>query len=679
MRLVNLFIVTFILIAAQPLRAANDQVLRGPIPDWAEVPDPLPVPDQSSGLLFVRYQSSIIHLDDHGQSQYLAYRFKILHPNALQLGNISLSWQPSAGSPTVHFVRVYRGSDVTDVLASTQFEVLRREGQLEAATLTGRLTAILRVPDLRVGDELEVGVTIPGNDPTLADKVAGLLVLVSEPLAGRYILGLNWESGQEPDIHMTPDLSAIAARANRSLFVRLDNPPVVVAPTDAPQRYAWHQRVIEFSDYHDWTEISARFAPIYASASRLDAQSPLRDESRRIAAAYADPLDRAKAALKLVQQEVRYIYVGLDGGNLTPSTADETWRRRYGDCKGKTVLLLGLLRELGIDALPVLVNNSGNDDGLDERLPNPGMFDHVLVRARIGGSTYWLDGTLPPVAEPSRQPVIPYRWVLPLATAGASLEHEQWVPAARPDSVTLAELDARAGFDAPAKLTSTTITRGIEGLQQYVQFSAATDAQLLSAMRQASTGDFFQSIDEAHWRYDVQSQASILTIVGTGTLDWEGNPGQIRYLSLPGGGFNSPSRRIRPSEQDQDAPYVQQTSFPCFVTTVRLPESTAAVGWIYNSGIDQLLFGRAYYRAFDISDGAIRMVSSSRTTMPELDAALVHADNDRIAAFDNSMARITYYPARVRSTLSTHRHVPATYDIDWTADAVPCQAAAAGQ
>src|SRR3546814_21031677 len=80
------------------------------------------------------------------------------------------------------------------------------------------------------------------------------------------------------------------------------------------------------------------------------------------------------------------IYVGLGNGNLTPATAEETWQRRYGDAKGKTALLLALLARLGIEAEAVLANNSGGDDGLDERLPHPGMLAHVPVRAaRKGG------------------------------------------------------------------------------------------------------------------------------------------------------------------------------------------------------------------------------------------------------------------------------------------------------
>src|SRR3546814_2125871 len=122
---------------------------------------------------------------------------------------------------------------------------------------------------------------------------------------------------------------------------------------------------------------------LFAKAARIDRGSALDREAARIATAHSAPLDRASAALKLVQRDVRYIYVGLGNGNLTPATAEETWQRRYGDCKGKTALLLALLARLGIEAEAVLANNSGGDDGRSERLPNPGMFDHEIGRAHV--------------------------------------------------------------------------------------------------------------------------------------------------------------------------------------------------------------------------------------------------------------------------------------------------------
>ncbi|HKQ94640.1 MAG TPA: DUF3857 domain-containing protein, partial [Aestuariivirgaceae bacterium] len=572
------------LAAAGPAHAANDQVQRGPVPAWVVPSELMPVPEGASGLLFVRRQDFLVHLDAQGQAAYLGYRIRILHPNALQLGNLSIAWNPAAGAPTVHVIRVHRDGEVIEVLENASFEVLRREQQLEAASLNGTLTAILRVADLRVGDELEVGVTTRSNDPTLGANVAGMLLLAADPPPGRMRLGLSWDEGQEPHLRMTPDMAAVAERRARTVTLRFDNPATLIPPNDAPPRYRW-QRALEYSDFPDWTAISRRFAPLFRQAATLGAGSPLMTEARRIAAAHSDPLARMRAALRLVQQEVRYIYVGLDGGNLSPATAEETWRRRYGDCKGKTALLLGLLAELGIDAEPVLVNNAGADDGLNERLPSPWMFDHVLVRARINGAHYWLDGTLPPVAEPSATPVMPYRWALPLTARGSSIQQLEWRPAERPDEVNLYEIDARAGFDQPARITSTTIVRGIRGLQQQVQLSALTPAQLLNGIRQQG-GDTWQTIDDAQWRYDLRAQASVLTISGIGTVDWRDDGNGARSLILPGGGFNPPPRRVRPAGQNQDVPYYNEPNFSCHVTTVRLPGTPQAFHWSFNTGID---------------------------------------------------------------------------------------------
>lgn len=654
-----------------PVKAQNDQVRRGPVPDWVVPSDPMPVPANASGMVFVRRQDVLIHLDEQGQAQYVGYRIKILHPSALQAGNLSIAWNPAAGAPSVHGIKIYRGTEVVDVLEKASFEILRREDQLEAARLDGMLTAVLRVPDLRVGDELEVGLTTRSNDPFLRDKSSGLLVLAPNPAPGRYTLGMNWVEGQKPNLKMTRDLAAVAKQGDRSVAFRFDNPAPLSPPNDAPPRYQW-QRVAEFTDFADWAAISRQFAPLYADAARLADTSPVKQEASRIAAAQTGPLDRASAALKLVQQDVRYIYVGLNGGNLKPASAEETWQRRYGDCKGKTALLLALLAELGVEAEPVLVNTAGLDDGLNERLPNPGMFDHIIVRARIAGKVYWLDGTLPPVAGPSLISVMPYQWVLPLSAKGSSIERLDWRPAAVPNEINLVEMDARAGFDQPARVVSTTIVRGIDGLKQQVQLSGLSPDQLLSGLRQQLVGGTWRTVDQVQWRYDQKAEASVLTIGGTWVIDWEDDGDGARSVALPGGGFSPPDRRARSAEQDQNAPYYSKPDSTCHVTTVRLPANAKPGHWSSKNGFDTRMFGRRYYRAFDIRPDSIRMVRSSTIEQPEISAASAKRDNDRIAAFDNSMAWINYTPASAPSSGSVGGKVPATYEIDWTAENIPC-------
>lgn len=651
--------------------AENDKIQQGPVPDWAIPSELMPVPVEAGGLFFVRRQDALIHLDDQGQAQYTGYRIRILHPNALQIGNIQAAWNPAAGPPLVHVIKLHRGGETIDVLEKTSFEILRREDQLEAAKLDGILTAVLRVPDLRVGDELEVELTTRLSDPTLGKNDSGLLFLGPSPAPGRYRLGLSWNKGLKPSVKMTPDMVSAARSRDDGVEFAFDNPAMLTPPKDAPARYQW-QRIVEFTDFPDWASISRHFAPLFASAARIADGSPLDREAARIATEHANPLDRARAALKLVQQDVRYIYVGLGSGNLTPATAEETWQRRYGDCKGKTALLLALLAKLGIEAEAVLANNSGADDGLDERLPNPGMFDHVLVRARIDGTRHWLDGTLPPVVPPGLTPTMPYRWVLPVTERGSALENLGWRMASKPDEITLYEIDARAGFDQPAKVKNTTIVRGIAGLQQQVQLSGLTPSQLRDGLRQQLVGGTWETVDDVEWRFDQKAEASILTISGTWTIDWDDDGDGDKSYALPGGGFSPPERRVRAADQNQDIPYYNAPEFDCRVTTLRLPSTTNAANWSFKSGYDTRIFGRNYYRAFDLRDGAIRMIRGHRVEQLEIDATGARSDNGRIAGFDNSMAWVFYKPDAAQPAVVAGRVVPATYDIDWTADSVPC-------
>lgn len=667
--------VSALLLIAGPAHAQNEQIRRGPAPAWVTPSELLPVPENVSGPVFMRRQDVLIRLDDQGQAQYLGYRVKILQSNALELGNISIAWNPAIGAPIVHDINVFRDGQIVDVLQKSSFEVLRREDQLEAARLDGTLTAILRIPDLRVGDELEFGLTTFARDPTLGNNDAGLLMLAPNPAPGRYRLGLSWDGNRKTSLKMTADMAAAAIKSDRAVTFRFDNPAPVSAPKDAPARFGW-QRVVEFSDFADWAAVSRHFAPLFAQAAKIADNSPIKREAGRIAAAHASPLDRASAALRLVQQDVRYIYVGLNGGNLKPASADDTWQRRYGDCKGKTALLMALLAELGIEAEAVLVNASGADDGLDQRLPLPQMFDHVLVRAQVDGAAYWLDGTLPPVASPGLRPVYPLKWVLPLTSRGSAIEGFDWSPATTPDEINLFEIDARAGFDKPAQITSTSIVRGLAGLQQQVQLSSLSPAQLLNNFRQEAVGDTWQAIDEVRWRYDQKAAASILTIVGTGTVSWDDDGDGARSMALPGGGFSPPEKRFRAANQNQDAPFYIRPEYNCRVTTVRVPSSTQAKHWSSKPGYDTRMFGRNYYRALELRDGSIRMIRASRVEQQEVDAAAARRDNGRIAAFDNSMAYIFYDPSGEKASVGGGGRVPATYELDWTTGDVPCLSSA---
>ncbi len=658
------------LVLAQDVRTIPNQ----PAPAWATPSEPLAVPDSVQGPVFVRRQDSFVRLTATGHNNFTSQMIRILQPQALEIGNVAITWNPAAGEAQVHKVVIHRRGQQIDVLAKTGFEILRREDQLEAAWLDGLLTAVLRVPDLRVGDDLELEYTIPMHDPTLREASHGLLVMGDAPPPGRYRLDLSWEEGQQPLTRLTADLADMAQRSANRIVIALDNPPTIAPPRYAPPRFAW-TRILEFSDFADWQDVSRRFHGLFEGASTLAAGSPLREEAALIAASNPDKLAQAQAALQLAQQQVRYVYVGLNGGNFTPASADETWERRYGDCKGKTALLLALLGALGIPAEAVLVNNTILTDGLEQRLANPGMFDHVLVRATIDGTTYWLDGTLPEVIEARAEPFLPYQWVLPLSAKGSALERLADKPIAIPQVVELYDIDASAGFEVPARWSRTSVRRGSAGLQQHVQFSSVSAGQLEQALKgQLSGSSAWDSVDSVSYRFDRVTQAAILTITGTGPVDWEEDGEEGRYLRLPGGGFSTPERRQRSGGDAGEVPFYQTPEYSCHVTTVRLPDSTDVDNWGYNNVVDTMLFGELFYRMMELrkADRTLRLVRGNRVEEAEIPPEKAERDNGRLARFDNSMAILSYQPGENPEPWGRLTPVPAISEFDWTGPNPPC-------
>ena len=81
-------------------------------------------------------------------------------------------------------------------------------------------------------------------------------------------------------------------------------------------------------------------------------------------------------------------------GRYQPHAASEIFANKYGDCKDKHTLLESMLASIGIEADPVLINSWRK---LDEEVPSPSQFDHVISYVEPAKMKLWLD-TTPEVA-----------------------------------------------------------------------------------------------------------------------------------------------------------------------------------------------------------------------------------------------------------------------------------------
>src|SRR5262249_38279996 len=100
--------------------------------------------------------------------------------------------------------------------------------------------------------------------------------------------------------------------------------------------------------------------------------------------------EKARRIYDYVARNIRYVSLSFGVGRYQPHAATEVLAGSYGDCKDKHTLLAALLRAAGIPSYPVLIGSSRK---LDQDVPSPAPFAHVVTAAEIDSNCVKLDST----------------------------------------------------------------------------------------------------------------------------------------------------------------------------------------------------------------------------------------------------------------------------------------------
>lgn len=615
-------------ILASPAYAA-DELAFGPAPSWVmNQPFQTGASQNNDAPIDFLLSDAQVKLEPGMVANYSHNAVRINNPQGLAAGNVIAIWDPAFEVVTFHQVTIQRGGQRIDVLGKGQkFTILRREQNLEQQTLDGRLTATLQPEGLQVGDILEVEMSQVRRDPTLR----GHMEL-------RANLGLPMRIDLAQLRLLTPSKAAIRQR----LAGGLSSPTVSKKgddrisswilgpllperpPAFAPPRFT-SGKAMEVTDFQSWNDLAALFLPLFEQASAIPADSQLHQEIARIKAASPDPAKRVELALQLVEQKVRYVNLALGVGGLVPANADQTWERRFGDCKAKSALLIGLLRELGVEAVPVLVH-SEDGDGLNERLPMVALFNHVVVRANVGGKTYWLDATRTGDITLAALDVPFYHWGLPVIR-NSQLVSIVPVPKTQPYIETIIRTDASAGTAKPVPTTIDLVLRGDLAIAQNMAVTSLEPRLREQGLREQLQAklDLFE-IDKVTSNYDATAQVYRVHGEGRQTLDL--NKGTY-WTEIPSLGYKADFRRE--GTRDLDAPVqIGYPSYNRYVQTIVLPKDRASRAKREFTPIVTTVAGVEYRRNVTTVDGVMTIETSRRAMVPEISYADAVAAQERL-------------------------------------------------
>ncbi len=214
---------------------------------------------------------------------------------------------------------------------------------------------------------------------------------------------------------LLPNARVFESRAGGRVRWTLDHGPLAEArevaanlPAETPALPS-----VKFSTGASWESVAATYREMTEVRIRSDDARPLiaglklpapfdaAPAGRLAGAALSARLNGRPTAAYIAQvvarlhREVRYTGVEFGAARLIPEFPAETLRRKFGDCKDKSTLLVAALRAAGIEAYLALLS-AGDDQDIAPELPGLGMFDHAIVYvpgAGEAGADLWIDAT----------------------------------------------------------------------------------------------------------------------------------------------------------------------------------------------------------------------------------------------------------------------------------------------
>jgi tetratricopeptide (TPR) repeat protein len=612
------------LLAGLPSTAlASDLPKYAPPPAWV-IPVPIPQAKLSAGdsalqPLLIDTQARYA---PEGDTSYGEVAFKIVTPDGLKgLGSISPSWNPDTDTLTFNRVVIVRDGKSIDLMdGGKNVTVIRRETGLESAALDGTLTATIQPQGLQVGDIIDFAITDQHHDPVAQGRSQGLVPMLFVGQATHYYVRVSWPDSKPVRWRPTVGMPMpVVMHASGETIVTIDQNDLIApkAPSNAPPQYRDIDQ-LQFSEFVSWSEVSALLAPLYAKAEVLTPDSSLQSVIGHLRKDHPDMKSRVEAALRLTQDQVHYVFLGMNFGGYVPAGADLTWSRRFGDCKGKTALLLAILHGLGVEAEPVLASTV-DGAGLDKRLPNLAFFDHVFVRAIVNGKTYWLDGTRTGDRNLDYIPIPDFHWVLPIRSAPSELVQIEPNPFIEPAFERNERIDLTAGSDGAAPTHVDEIYRGdiAVGWKIILDQKGRVDAihALTEYWRAQKPWITPKTVEYA---YDDASRVMRLTLDGTAAIPWTTNP-PYREFDVAESSLGFEANFKRDPGPNADAPIeVSYPSYSKWAVVLKLPDHGRGFSVVGPSGdVDKTIGGREYVRHAALNNGEMTVTTEEKSLAPE--------------------------------------------------------------
>ena len=447
--------------------AADDYVGHGPAARWVQdLPIPRPRDSRMREVVNGVYDllsDSQVRAEGEHETFFSRSVYLVTDRNGLeQAARVDIDYDPAFDQVVLNRLRILRGGKIYDRLPSANIRVMERESDSGNGIFDGLKTVHVEIKDVEVGDVVDVAYSWESRLPLWPGQFfSNFKTEWSVPLelmhyrvlwpAERPLTIRNRKTALKPVLTRDGSLVSYDWRS-------VDAEPIA-GEDNTPDWYpTWGS--ISLSSFTSWGQVVDWAMPRYAVVGDLPPELAARVDA--IASKYAKPEDRITEAMRLVEDDLRYVSLSIGNNSFRPRSPAETFSSGYGDCKDKSELLVAMLRRLGVVAY-VALTDTKYGPVLPQMAPAVNIFDHAIVEVRLGGRSYWIDPTSAHAGGrfPDLAPV-DYGWALPVAPGQTALELMPKPHLAAPDYRTVERYVLTPGPRPELKLGVVTTYTGAE-------------------------------------------------------------------------------------------------------------------------------------------------------------------------------------------------------------------------
>lgn len=434
--------------ANKPLYQPKSAWVESIVPDWDLT---LPEVEIDGGILRLLYDDQV-QLSNCENFFHTAY--KVVNAQGLQnASEISLSWDPAYQTIILHQVRIRRNGEFENRLNPSEVNILQQELNAQMHVYNGHLTAYMILSDIRVGDMVEYSYTIRGCNPAFGSERTTQIFLAHASPVGR----MYGRVIAVPNANYTLMGTEEKPRVEGGTWIWDQEWPTPVKMEEGTPGWVPTFPTAYISTYSNWETVAQQVTTLFKQTNQSGKE--VKERIQKIMDGYQFEEQRVQAAIRFVQEDIRYMGVETGISGFRPYSPEKVINQRYGDCKDKSQLLAEILKGIGLEAYPVLVSTS-NRIHVRDYPAMPYAFNHCIVMAKSPTQgEFWIDPTQ------TSQRGNPYQLPLPNYGVGLRLDEKGGYPWEVIPMDTTIDLIIKESYylytDKPSTLRSTVIAHNL--------------------------------------------------------------------------------------------------------------------------------------------------------------------------------------------------------------------------